>query len=148
MNPVLPSAWKMFRRAIVLKCPHCGSRRTFIRRWVLRYDRCRTCGISWHREHGFELGPIALNSVFTLGVLAVGMAGTFIATAPDFPVTALTVALVVGAIVIPVLAFPFTNTVWMAFDLYAHKPDAQELAEGAAAVAATATPPQILVGDA
>ena len=103
---------------------------------MLRYERCRTCGIEWHREHGFELGPIALNSVFTLGLLAVGMAATFIITAPDFPVTALTLGLVVGAVVLPLLLFPFTNTLWMAVDLLLHKPDEQELAEAAAAVAA------------
>lgn len=135
MNPASPSVWKMFRRALVLRCPHCGSRKTFIRRWLLRYERCRTCGIQWHREHGFELGPIALNVSFTFGALALGMVVAFIATAPDFPVLALTIGCVIGAIVIPVLAFPFTNTLWMAVDLLTHKPDERELAEAAAAVA-------------
>ena len=119
----------------MLRCPHCGSRKTFIRRWLLRYERCRTCGIQWHREHGFELGPIALNVSFTFGALALGMVVAFIATAPDFPVLALTIGCVIGAIVIPVLAFPFTNTLWMAVDLLTHKPDERELAEAAAAVA-------------
>ena len=131
----MPSVWQMFRRAIVLKCPHCGSRRTFIRRWMLRYDRCRTCGIKWHREHGFELGPIALNVIITFGVLGVGMVAAFVATAPDFPVTALTIGFVIGAIVIPLLAFPFTNTLWLAVDLLSHKPDDQELIEAGIAVA-------------
>lgn len=131
----MPSAQKMFRRAIVLRCPLCGSRRTFIRRWMLRYDRCRSCGIKWHREHGFELGPIALNIIFTFFTLGVGMVVAFVATAPDFPVLTLTLALVGGAIVVPLLAFPFTNTLWMAFDLLSHKPDERELAEAAAAVA-------------
>ncbi len=102
---------------------------------MLRYDRCRTCGIKWHREHGFELGPIALNIVITFFTIGVGMVVAFVATAPDFPVTALTLGFVGGAIVIPLLAFPFTNTLWMAVDLLSHKPDERELAEAAAAVA-------------
>jgi uncharacterized protein (DUF983 family) len=134
MNATMPSATKMFRRAIVLKCPLCGSRRTFIRRWFLRYDRCRTFGIRWHREHGFELGPISVNTVITFVALTIGMAIAFVATAPDFPVATLTAVFVGGAIVIPMLAFPFTNTLWMAFDLLAHKPDERELAEAAASV--------------
>ncbi|HAN35891.1 MAG TPA: hypothetical protein DCQ52_10735 [Acidimicrobiaceae bacterium] len=138
MNRPLPSAVKMFRRALVLKCPLCGSRRTFIRRWMLRYDRCRTCGIRWHREHGFELGPIALNIVITFFTLGVSMVIAFVATAPDFPVLALTIGFVVGAIVVPLVAFPFTNTLWMAFDLLSNKPDEAELAEAAAAVAVAA----------
>ena len=79
------------------------------------------------------MGPIALNVVITFGALAVGMVVAFVATAPDFPVTALTIGFVIGAIVIPVLAFPFTNTLWMAVDLLTHKPDNRELAEAAAA---------------
>ncbi len=102
---------------------------------MLRYDRCRTCGIKWHREHGFELGPIALNVIITFGVLGVGMVAAFVATAPDFPVTALTIGFVIGAIVIPLLAFPFTNTLWLAVDLLSHKPDDQELIEAGIAVA-------------
>jgi len=98
-----------------------------------RYERCRTCGIGWHREHGFELGPIALNVVITFGVLAVGMVVAFVATSPDFPVTALTLGFVAGAVIIPLLAFPFTNTLWLAIDLATHPPSENELAEAAEA---------------
>ncbi|MBK8333378.1 MAG: hypothetical protein IPL07_13620 [Acidimicrobiaceae bacterium] len=51
---------------------------------------------------------------------------------------ALTIGFVVGAIVVPLVAFPFTNTLWMAFDLLSNKPDEAELAEAAAAVAVAA----------
>jgi len=119
----------------VLKCPRCGSRRTFLKHWLGRYPRCRTCGIQWHREHGFELGPIALNVVITFFTLAVGMIIAFVATAPDIPVLPLTLGTVAAAIIIPLIAYPFTYTLWLAFDLASHKPDARELADAAAAVA-------------
>lgn len=121
----------MFRRAAVLKCPLCGSRRTFIRCWLGRLERCRTCGIRWNREQGFELGSVGLNFLFTFIVIAVGMIAAFIATAPDFPVVALTLGFMGGAIVLPLLFFPFTNTLWLAVDLLSHKPDAAELADAA-----------------
>ena len=78
--------------------------------------------------------PMYLTAI-TFGALAVGMIVAFVATAPDFPVTALTIGFVIGAIVIPVLAFPFTNLLWMAVDLFAHKPDEQELIDAGIAVA-------------
>jgi len=134
MEPADPSTATMFRRALVRRCPHCGAWRSFIRRWLGRHDRCRTCGIRWHREHGFELGPIALNVVGTFFLLGVGMVGAFVATAPDFPVGALTGAFVATAIVVPLVLQPFTYTVWLAFDLAVHRPDDRELAEAAAAV--------------
>jgi uncharacterized protein (DUF983 family) len=124
----------MFRRAIVLACPHCGSRKTFLKRWLGHYDRCRTCGIRWHREHGFELGPVALNVVFTFGALAVSMVVAFVASAPNYNAVALTVGFVAAAILLPVIAYPWTYTLWLAFDLATHKPDERELAEAAAAV--------------
>jgi len=132
-----PSVATMFRRALVLSCPRCGSRRTFLKHWLGRYPRCRSCGIAWHREHGFELGPIALNIVFTFFTLAVSMIVAFVATAPDFPTLALTLGCVTGAILIPLTAYPFTYTIWLAFDLATHRPDARELAQAAAAVEGT-----------
>ena len=125
----------MFRRSLVLRCPQCGSRRTFIRRWLGRHDRCRTCGIRWHREHGFELGPVALNVVVTFGTLGVAMTAAFIATAPDFPVGPLTAMAVGVAILMPMVVQPFTYTVWLAFDLASRRPDEAELAAAAEAVA-------------
>jgi len=129
-----PGPLTMFGRAAFLKCPHCGSRRTFIRRWFGRYERCRTCGIRWNREQGTELGAIALNCALTFLALAVGMVIAFVATSPDFPVFAMTVGFMGGAIVLPLLLYPFTNTLWLAVDLAAHKPEDKELAEAADAI--------------
>jgi uncharacterized protein (DUF983 family) len=126
-----PKPFTMIRRAAVLQCPRCGSRRTFIRRWVARYERCRTCGIRWNREQGFELGPVGLNLLFTFFSLAVGMIVAFVATSPDFPVFAMTVCFMAAAIVLPLFFYPFTNTLWLAIDLLAHKPDEAELADAA-----------------
>lgn len=130
----------MFRRALVLRCPHCGSRRTFVKRWLGRYERCRSCGIRWQREYGFELGPIALNVVFTFFTLGVSMVAAFIATAPEFPVGALVLTFVGVAIVFPLIAQPFTYMLWLAFDLAARRPSPEELDEAAAAVSATNVP--------
>ena len=128
----------MFRRALLRCCPWCGARKTFIRRWLGRYDRCRTCGIKWHREHGFELGPTSLNVVITFFILGVGMVVGFVATAPDFNVGVLTTVFVALAIIVPIVAYPWTYTLWLAVDLAAHPPDERELAEAAAAVDAAA----------
>lgn len=120
----------------MLKCPRCGSRRTFIRRWLGRHERCRTCGIRWHREHGFELGPIALSVVITFFTLGVSMVIAFVATAPDIPIVPVTAAIVGVAIVVPIIVQPFTYLLWLAFDLATHRPDERELAEAEASVAA------------
>ena len=135
MDQLTPATAAMFRRAAVLKCPHCGSRRSFIKRWFGRYERCRTCGIQWHREHGFELGPIALNVVFTFSSMAIIMIVAFVATAPNYNVAGLMGLVIGAAIILPMIYLPFTNTLWLAFDLAVHRPDERELAEAKAALA-------------
>ena len=118
---------RMVRRAAVLRCPWCASRRTFVKGWFGRYDRCRTCGISWHREEGFELGAVTINPIVTFGLLAVGMAVGFIVTYPDVPVWPLILILGGVALVVPLVIYPFTYTVWLAFDLAVHPPEGDEL---------------------
>jgi uncharacterized protein (DUF983 family) len=126
----------MVRRALVLRCPNCASRKTFVRRWLGRHDRCRTCGIEWRREDGFELGAITVNIIATFIVLTAAMTVGFIATAPDIPVLPFVLSLSAIAIGMPVAIFPFTNLLWLAVDLAAHPPEAAELAAAAAAVEA------------
>jgi uncharacterized protein (DUF983 family) len=124
----------MVVRALALRCPWCGHRRTFLRGWFRRFDRCRTCGIRWRREEGSELGAVAINTVITFGAIAVLMTAGFIATAPDIPVLPFVLALAVVGGGLPVIAYPFSYTVWLAFDLAVHKPDRAELDAAAVAI--------------
>jgi uncharacterized protein (DUF983 family) len=135
---------RMLIRAMQLKCPWCGSRRTFVRGWFKRHDRCRTCGIAWHREEGFELGTVTANTIVTFGALAIAMTVGFIVTAPDIPVLPFVLSLFGVALVVPILIYPFTYTMWLAFDLAVHPPERAELDQAASAVdsgdAAAGTP--------
>ena len=129
-----PSFGRMMRRAVVLHCPWCGSRRTFIRKWLGKYERCRTCGIRWRREEGFELGAVTINTVLTFIVLTAGMTIGFILTAPDIPVLPMILSLIGVALLMPIAIYPFSYTIWLAFDLGVHRPEPPELLEAALAV--------------
>ena len=129
-----PKFGRMLRRASVLHCPWCGSRRTFIRRWLGKHERCRTCGIRWRREEGFELGAVAINTVATFLALAIGMTIGFVLTSPDIPVGPMVLSLVAVAVLLPIIIYPFTFTIWLALDLAVHRPEPSELVEAAAAI--------------
>jgi hypothetical protein len=60
----------------------------------------------------------------------------FIATSPDIPVLPMMLSLVGVAVLMPIVIYPFTFTIWLAFDLAVHRPEAAELAEAAAVVEA------------
>lgn len=55
-------------------------------------------------------------------------------TAPDIPVAPMVLILLGIAVLMPIVIYPFTFTIWLAFDLAVHRPDAAELVEAAAAV--------------
>jgi uncharacterized protein (DUF983 family) len=132
-----PSFGRMLLRGLARRCPWCGARRTFIHRWLGKYERCRTCGIRWRREEGFELGAVTVNTVLTFIVLTVGMTVGFIVTSPDIPVAPLVFALIGVAVLMPIVIYPFTFTIWLALDLAVHRPDVAELAEASIAVDAS-----------
>lgn len=136
--PVRQPVPRLFGRAIVAKCPWCGSRRTFLAGWFKRYDRCRTCGVSWHREEGFELGTITINTIVTFASIAIAMGVGFAVWGTDVPLV--TFMAIVGAIAVlmPIAIYPLTYTIWLAFDLAVKPPDRAELDEMMAAVASGA----------
>jgi uncharacterized protein (DUF983 family) len=136
-----PSFGRMIRRALTLRCPWCGARRTFIRRWFGKHERCRTCGIRWRREEGFELGAVTINTILTIIVLVAAMTVGFVVTSPDIPVLPMVLTLLGVAVLMPIVIYPFTFTIWLAFDLATHRPEPAELAQAAAAVAVKAPTP-------
>ncbi len=107
-----------------------------MRRWLGKHPRCRSCGIRWRREEGFELGPLTINTVVTFLVLTVVMTVSFVLTSPDIPVLPLVAGCAAIAVVLPVVLYPFTYTVWLVLDLAARPPDAAELAEARSAAEA------------
>lgn len=69
-----------------------------------------------------------MNVMLTCGLIVVGATIGMIVTAPDFAVLPIVLGLVVGALVVPVVLYPVTYTLWQAVDLAMRPPDAEELA--------------------
>jgi uncharacterized protein (DUF983 family) len=112
--------WRGARR----RCPWCGGKGAFFEGWFTKADRCRTCGIGWQRGYeGFELGAMTINVMAVFGLLIAGIAVGVVATSPDVPVLPLVLALGAGGLVLPIVAYPVSYTVWQAVDLLMHPPD-------------------------
>ncbi len=76
--------------------------------------------------------------MLTFIVLAAGMTVGFVMTSPDIPVARMVLSLIGVAVLMPIVIYPFTFTIWLAFDLAVHRPEAAELLEAAATVDVTA----------
>ena len=59
----------------------------------------------------------------TFIVLTAGMTVGFIMTSPDIPVVPMVLALLGVAVLMPIVIYPFTFTIWLAFDLAVHRPE-------------------------
>ncbi len=76
-----------------------------------------------------------MNTVMTTFLLLVGMTIGLIKTVPDVPVAKLVLALGALGVVLPVLLYPFTYTLWLALDLTVHPLTDTEAAEADLAAA-------------
>ena len=114
-------------RAARLRCPVCGSR-GLLQSWMKLRPRCPTCGLRVNRgEHDFFLGAMMFNIALAEGTLAIILVGLLIALWPDVPWTALEIGAPLLMIVAPFLFYPFSQTMWLAFDLLLHPLTEEEL---------------------
>lgn len=114
----------MLWRGVRRRCAWCGGRGAFFTGWFAKQDRCRTCGIEWRRGYeGFELGALAISAVLVLSTLVVAMTVGIALTLPGVDVLPLLLILGAGAVVLPILLYPVSYTMWQAVDLAMRPPE-------------------------
>ena len=101
-----------------------GKRRTFFTGWFSKQATCRTCGIGWHAAtRASSSGRWRINAVVCFGLLLVGVGAGVVTTWPEITVVPLLIVLGTCAIVLPIVAYPLSYTVWQAVDLAMHPPE-------------------------
>ena len=106
-----------FARALARRCPNCG-RGPVITRWIHTVPACPRCGLRLDRgEPDYFLGAIVFNMAFAEGLLALGLVVVLLWTWPNPPWNALYYGGIAGLIVAPILFYPYSKLMWLAFDL-------------------------------
>ncbi|MGH7630616.1 MAG: DUF983 domain-containing protein [Gemmatimonadales bacterium] len=104
-------------RALRLRCPHCGGGPLFSS-WFRVRDRCPACHLRLERgEHGYVVGAYMFNIIAAELLFGAIAAAVVVATWPSPPWTALQwggAALMIAA---PLACYPFSKTLFLAFDL-------------------------------
>ena len=107
----------MFARAIRLRCPVCGGGPLFSQ-WLRMAPACPGCGLVVNRgESGYGLGALWFNLLAAEGVNTTIWVSVAISRWPDVPWETLHWIAPVTAILMPLLFFPFSKTLFLAFDL-------------------------------
>jgi uncharacterized protein (DUF983 family) len=123
-----PGRWRMLGRGLLKRCPLCGSGRLFTR-WFRMKERCPRCGYLFEREEGFFLGAYVINLGIAQGLvilLAVVPLIVRLATHPGSAIWPFVVGGVAGAALGPLLFYPWSKTIWTAFDLILRPVEAAE----------------------
>ena len=110
---------RMLGRGLLKRCPLCGSGKLFTR-WFRMKERCPRCGYLFEREEGFFLGAYVINLAIAQGLvilLAVVPLIVRLAGDPDASIWPFVAGGVAGAVVAPVVFYPWSKTIWTAFDL-------------------------------
>jgi uncharacterized protein (DUF983 family) len=97
------------------RCPRCGAGHLF-RRWFTLVPECPRCGLHFEREEGYWTGALAINIAVAGLVFLLVFVPWVALTVPDVPVAAILAVLVPLMIVVPVVAYPWSKTIWMAVD--------------------------------
>ena len=117
MTGTLGIALRRLGWALLLRCPNCGSRGIF-RSWFRLKDRCPRCGLQFEREEqGYQVGSYMFNIIVAELVFAAIFVTTLLMTWPDPPWNLLTYGGAALMVLMPVIFFPFSKTLFLAFDL-------------------------------
>lgn len=107
----------LFWRAARLRCPNCGGGPIFSS-WFRMRTYCPACGLPLERgEEGYQVGSYMFNIIAAELLFAALFLGIVLATWPDPPWLALQLGGGALMIVAPFLFFPFSKTLFLAFDL-------------------------------
>ena len=110
-------AARLFGRAFTLRCPHCGGG-PVLRHWLKMHVRCGRCGLRLERgERDYFIGSMMFNLVLGEFLVLIAAAAIILARWPAIPWDFLEIGVPLLAILFPVILFPFSKLVWLAFDL-------------------------------
>jgi uncharacterized protein (DUF983 family) len=106
---------RLLARGLALHCPLCGGGGLF-HRWFTMRERCPRCEFRLERVEGHWLGAWFLNILVSSGAVLVTVVLGSVTTYPGSLVPAVA-AVVAVAVVVPLVFFPWSKTLWSAIDL-------------------------------
>jgi uncharacterized protein (DUF983 family) len=127
-TPVRPTLGTLVTRALLLRCPRCGGRDIW-QSWFRMKHACPTCGQVFERgeSHDFFIGAYLINLVVAESTAVVVAAAMWIALGARVSFNVLWGASMVLAVVMPVIFYPFSRDLWLAFDLHFRPTEAGDM---------------------
>ena len=130
VTPASPSITRrvisLFSRALRLRCPHCGGGPIFVT-WSHLVPNCPVCGLGLERgEQGYWLGAYFFNLMAMETVFSIWFVAFLLLTWPEPPWELFQITTMVLMVLVPVGFFPYSKTVFLAFDLLVRPPTEED----------------------
>jgi uncharacterized protein (DUF983 family) len=122
-NPVTdsprPSLGALLGRALTLRCPRCGARGIW-QSWFRMKHACPVCGQVFERgeSHDFFIGAYLINLVVAELSAVIIAAIMWITLGSRVSFNVLWGASMALAVIMPIIFYPFSRELWLAFDLH------------------------------
>jgi len=113
MSLRLSKALLLLKRGLRLRCPECGQEPIYETMTRVRHH-CPNCGTLFHREQGYFMGAVYVNVIATETLLFIGLL-IFLFASPSSEDAAYKLLLVL-AVVLPILFFRHSRSLWLCFD--------------------------------
>jgi uncharacterized protein (DUF983 family) len=127
-HPARPTLGTLFTRALLLRCPRCGARGIW-QSWFKMKHACPTCGQVFERgeSHDFFIGAYLINLVVAESTAVVVAAVMWIVLGSRVSFNVLWGASMLLAVIMPVIFYPFSRELWLAFDLHFRPAEAGDM---------------------
>ena len=126
MRSTRPPVRALFSRAVRLRCPNCGGRPIFVT-WSRLVPNCPVCGLGLERgEQGYWLGAYFFNLMAMETVFSIWVVAFLLWTWPTPPWGFLQGSTIVLMLVVPFAFFPYSKTLFLAFDLLVRPPTEED----------------------
>ncbi len=107
----------LLKRGLRQRCPVCGRGRIFAG-FFKTYEKCPVCGFEFEREPGYYTGAMAINLV--VSELLIAIIAVPLAASQAVPVSTLIILGVTLPVLLPILFYRPTKSLWMSFDHFIH----------------------------
>ena len=91
------------------------------------HENCPACGLHFEREPGYWVGAVTINTVVIFATFLVTFGGLILLTWPDVPWAVVLVLTLIVNLVVPIVFYPLSKTVWLALEMSWHPLEPEEI---------------------
>lgn len=88
---------------------------------------CSRCGLQFERDHGYWVGAVIINTTVIFATFLVVFGGMVLLTFPDVPWVTVLIVTALANIVIPIVFYPISKSLWSSMELSWHPLEPHEI---------------------